>query len=77
MDQLIFASLSHAHYWYEVGMLKVPATYSIHLWKQVFDGLVTYSSKVKRINRGYGTHYTIKLTLRIRTNYSNMIIVLR
>ena len=27
MDQLIFASLSHAHYWYEVGMLKVPAVY--------------------------------------------------
>ena len=26
MDQLIFASLSHTHYWYEVGMLKVPAT---------------------------------------------------
>ena len=25
MDQFIFASLSHAHYWYEVGMLKVPA----------------------------------------------------
>ena len=25
MDQLIFASLSHNHYWYEVGMLKVPA----------------------------------------------------
>ena len=24
-DQLIFASLSHTHYWYEVGMLKVPA----------------------------------------------------
>ena len=23
--QLIFASLSHTHYWYEVGMLKVPA----------------------------------------------------
>ena len=23
MDQLIFASLSHTHYWYEVGMLKV------------------------------------------------------
>ena len=22
MDQLIFASLSHTHYWYEVGMLK-------------------------------------------------------
>ena len=27
MDQLIFASLSHTHYWYEVGMLKVPATH--------------------------------------------------
>ena len=25
MDQLIFASLSHTYYWYEVGMLKVPA----------------------------------------------------
>ena len=28
MDQLIFASLSHTHYWYEVGMLKVPRRYS-------------------------------------------------
>ena len=26
MDQLILASLSHTHYWYEVGMLKVPAS---------------------------------------------------
>ena len=25
MTQLICASLSHTHYWYEVGMLKVPA----------------------------------------------------
>ena len=25
MDQFIFAFLSHTHYWYEVGMLKVPA----------------------------------------------------
>ena len=25
MDQLKYASLSHTHYWYEVGMLKVPA----------------------------------------------------
>ena len=25
MDQLICASLSHTHFWYEVGMLKVPA----------------------------------------------------
>ena len=27
MDQLIFASPSHTHYWYEVGMLKVPVIY--------------------------------------------------
>ena len=27
MNQLICASLPHTHYWYEVGMLKVPATY--------------------------------------------------
>ena len=25
MDQLTCAYLSHTHYWYEVGMLKVPA----------------------------------------------------
>ena len=24
MDQLIYVSLSQTHYWYEVGMLKVP-----------------------------------------------------
>ena len=29
MDQLIFASLSHTHYGYEVGMLKVPAVYTV------------------------------------------------
>ena len=29
MDQLIFASLSHTHYWYEVGMLKVPAMHIV------------------------------------------------
>ena len=29
MDQLIYAFLSHTHYWYEVGMLKVPAECSI------------------------------------------------
>ena len=28
MDQLVFASLSHTHCWYEVGMLKVPAEWS-------------------------------------------------
>ena len=32
MDQLIFASLSHTRYWYEVGMLKVPAVWRFHKW---------------------------------------------
>ena len=32
MDQLICASLSHTHYWYEVGMLKVPAVVSICMY---------------------------------------------
>ena len=30
MDQLICASLSNTHYWYEVGMLKVPAWVGSH-----------------------------------------------
>ena len=29
MDQLICESLSHTHYWYEVGMLKIPAIYDV------------------------------------------------
>ena len=29
MDQLIWASLSHNHCWYEVGMLTVPTTSSL------------------------------------------------
>ena len=34
MDQLIFASLSYTHYWYEVGMLKVPAWTSSVPWSR-------------------------------------------
>ena len=37
MDQLIFASLSHIHYWYEVGMLKVPAVQKVFAWMCVSD----------------------------------------
>ena len=46
----------------------MPTDVYIYLRKQVFESLVTYS-KVKRINRVYVTHYhyTIKLTLEIRT----------
>ena len=50
MDQLIFASLSHTHYWYEVGMLKVPAGISslryhkqnVAMWQYQQVVLVTY-----------------------------------
>ena len=34
MDQLICAYLSHSHFWYEVGMLKVPAYLSLELLVQ-------------------------------------------
>ena len=34
MDQLIFASLSHTHCWYEVGMLKVPAVPTLSVRKE-------------------------------------------
>ena len=41
MDQLIFASLSHTHYWYEVGMLKVPAVLKpFLLYKARVDGTI-------------------------------------
>ena len=35
MDQFICASLSHTHYWYKVGMLKVPTT--VHIEEQYVD----------------------------------------
>ena len=48
MDQLIFAFLSHTHYWDEVGMLKVPAVgvvwckmvLSCHLDNIMLDGVL-------------------------------------
>ena len=36
-DHLICASLSHTHFWYEVGMLKVPATTYILLSTKIED----------------------------------------
>ena len=41
MDQLIFASLSHTHYWYEVDMLKVR-----------YKGLVLSRKPLIRCNKG-------------------------
>ena len=50
MDQLIFASLSHTHYWYEVGMLKVPAVTpagtSIEVQNEWEENTHTHSSRL-------------------------------
>ena len=40
---------------------------------QVFEGLITAYSEVKRINRGCITRYTIKLPLRDHDDYINMV----
>ena len=37
---LVFASLSHTHYWYEVGMLKVPTDGAINRSSQQFSILL-------------------------------------
>ena len=42
MDQFIFASLSHTHYWYEVGMLKVPAESVHEIRKTAFPVVWSY-----------------------------------
>ena len=41
MDQIIFASLSHTHYWYEVGLLKVPAVYRGTTGRMAADSVKT------------------------------------
>ena len=48
MDQLIFASLSHTHYWYEVSMLKVPAVIGTELRDPINSGLTRCSSRLTR-----------------------------
>ena len=58
MDQLICASLSHIHYWYEVGMFKVPADcHLIDVWYFPFI----------KLEPKYGTtiYYVIAMLLRM------------
>ena len=52
IDQLIFASLSHTHYWFEVGMLKVPAVinHTYHGRKFIDHELQTSISSVKYLH---------------------------
>ena len=44
MDQLICASLSHTHCWYEVGMLKVPAVQYYNYTAVIVEWGCNYSS---------------------------------
>ena len=67
MDQLIFASLSHTHYWYEVGMLKVPDDNGAgHIWGTTVrnkEELKTlWESIVWGITRGGCETYLVTLT---------------
>ena len=55
MDQLIFASLSHTHCWYEVGMLKVPAVcmYVCMLYSQHLQQSMDQPGKVNNPTHGF------------------------
>ena len=44
MDQFIFASLSHTHYWYEVSMLKVPVQVREWISRRVYPLTVRVKS---------------------------------
>ena len=46
MDQLICASLSHTNYWFEVGMLKVPALCNIYMYCHTCSKSVDQPGKV-------------------------------
>ena len=68
MDQLIFASFSHTHYWYEVGMLKVPAVYCKRLlrydcFSYIWKGLVPcrFPINLKKKSYPYIQDYSVHL----------------
>ena len=51
MDQLIFASLSHTHYWYELGMLKGFQSQLTHCCTMVFSSVVGTKRRMRGINQ--------------------------
>ena len=63
MDQLIFASLSHTHYWYEVGMLKVPAVVQYSIFNTV---PLTVTAVVRTLMVLLYQHYCTKYVLATR-----------
>ena len=52
MDQLICASLSHTHYWYEVGMLKVPVDTHVCIYGHTYSKGKDQPGKVANPARG-------------------------
>ena len=62
MYQLIYASLSHAHYWYEMGMLKLPANVRVQSEKKKHR-LCTILVLI--VYTGTAVHYSLVLALNI------------
>ena len=62
MDQIIFASLSHTHYWYEVGMLKVPAVDLMGLLSTVDFTLDYDSPKLENDTRTKPNNFYVQST---------------
>ena len=78
MDQLIGASLSHIHYWYEVGMLKVPCVPSVQtgshfLFPCPTPYLVSYYRE-HDIDRFLATPFLIVLLLLSAISYGSFLI---
>ena len=63
MDQLIFASLSHTHYWYEVGMLKVPAV------RGAGKDICSYKFLLRVLSRNGANEYVGARILRSRQEF--------
>ena len=62
MDQLIGGPLSHTHYWYEVGMLKVPA---VHIEeRRTAERRAADSVLIKKEDSTFCLHYSRKFGLR-------------
>ena len=65
MDRLIFASLSHTHYWYEVGMLKVPAWgwggVKTFRWNHRLQKQISHSAYWMPTRKNYLTRWLIPL----------------
>ena len=66
MDQLIFASLSETHYWYEVGMLKLPAVMrstNIEQWHFCRQKTMEMLLEIQQVSVGGGMHMHVCLNI--------------